>query len=318
MLTALLNKNRVLAENMKDRTQNYVCPFCKKKMMLVKPTSDIIDHFRHYNLCPHITEPESQTHLDGKKFLKHFFKDFDSEFEVKLENGQISDVFLNSINTSVEFQSSPISLKEFIKRNKGYSNIGVPVLWVFNTKNYYKILENSYGKYYFKLNVIERKCLELYNNSICYLDVEGIPDFKRIEFKHYSATTRSTHFFVNNIYELNDVLDWSKYDNYVLPDSSDYLMYCARKEYDEYLSEEKRKEREQRRKEREQRQKIVDKYFYFLKEKDFLENKISEASFEDIKAISKLDSIEKILKKLKLELNDGRIFGEQMPLDIWM
>ena len=100
LLTANLNGKRVNADDMVKRNQEYICPFCDKKMILVKPISDIVDHFRHYVVCPHQGEPESQIHLIGKKYLNSFFKKYNSEIEVKLSNGQISDVFLNSINSS--------------------------------------------------------------------------------------------------------------------------------------------------------------------------------------------------------------------------
>jgi len=305
MLTANLNGKRVNAFDMSKRTNEYFCPFCEKKMMLVKPISNIVDHFRHYNLCPHQSEPESPNHLYGKKYLSNFFKEYNSEIEVKLSNGQISDIFLNSINTSIEFQCSPISLKEFEKRNEGYKNMGISVLWIFNTKNYLKQIT----KHLFGLNIIERKCLELYSYNICYLDINPIPNFNRIKFrKDYSPR----HYYVVNAkYDIDKVLDWSKYNNYILPDSFDYLITCAREEYDDFLLDEKRKDMERRKK-------ILDKYFHFLREQDYLEIQIANASYEDIKDISKLKSIKEVLKKLKLELNDGRIFGEQTPLDIWM
>lgn len=137
MITALLNNQRVFAEKMTVRTEKYVCPFCKERMILVKPELTIIDHFRHKVECVYNSEPETQQHLEGKKFLYDFFKDYcDCGLEVKLGN-RIADVVLinGRRRVALEYQCSPISMREYLDRTKDYDEMGVRVVWVWGGAN---------------------------------------------------------------------------------------------------------------------------------------------------------------------------------------
>jgi len=182
MLIANLNGEKVIAENVNNRKQDYTCPNCNGKMLLVKPIANIVDHFRHYVICPHQSEPETIEHLNGKKYLYEIFKDYKPELEKKLSNGQIADLYLKKNNIVIELQCSTISLAEFEKRTEGYEKLGIMVTWILGTKRYLRENINEYGYVTsFRLSIIERELLKK-QGSIFYISDDKL---KRIFFSDW-------------------------------------------------------------------------------------------------------------------------------------
>lgn len=212
MLTSLTEGKRVHAENMTDRTKKYVCHICKEEMILIKPTTDIIDHFRHKTSSEIFHgEPETKEHLTGKKFLYDYFKEYDPKLEYILPNGQIADVYLTALNVSIEFQCSKISTKEFNERNKGYREMDIPVLWILGTRNYLKSYKSTVWNEdrLIRTKTIERNLSSLYDRvyylSIYPVQIPGIflndkLNFLDVEFSYWSKTISS----IINLKDINE------------------------------------------------------------------------------------------------------------------
>ena len=255
MLTAKLNDKKIFASDTSDRNQTYLCSICNEEMILVKPTTNIVDHFRHKtkNDVYH-GEPETIEHLTGKKFLYDFFKKYHPKLEYLLPNGQISDVYLSDLNISLEFQCSKLSAKEFNERNQGYQEMGIPVLWIFGTKNFYH--EHNKGLNWYeertnRLSYIERKIANK-NDPVYYfkMNQKEKHEFLEVTYSSYGNTIYKIENLVNlnNEYikidvdarkksiqkelkiigsELRVFLKWD--DLLVVPDCFKYLDNCSEK-----------------------------------------------------------------------------------------
>ena len=167
MITANLYGKRIFANDVEDRSLNFLCPFCNDKMILVK--GDIkIDHFRHYSKKDCESEPETAEHLNGKKYLYNFFsKKYETELEPKM-TGFKPDIFvkMNGFNIAVEYQCSPLSMEEFLFRTKRYRENKIYVLWIFGTNNFLKEVNNGI----YRIRDIEKKAHELYFGRVYYLN----------------------------------------------------------------------------------------------------------------------------------------------------
>ena len=172
MLSAMLNKKRIEASQMTDKDLEYVCPFCKEKMILVKPYEKIVDHFRHYNRCEFETEPETREHVNGKKILYDLFSSCKNirscEIEPKLAFGRFPDLLLNK-KVAVEFQCSTISLREFMERTEEYTRNKIYILWIFGTKHFFRSHEDKDAV---KVRFVEKKAHMIYYGHVFYLDNE--------------------------------------------------------------------------------------------------------------------------------------------------
>jgi len=157
------------------------------------------------------------------------FKDYKPELERKMVNGQIADIFLMNNKIAIELQCSNISLSEFEKRNKGYKEMSIPVLWIFGTQKYLRADIDKYGySNHFRLSIVEREYLDITNNlGICYLSNGSKMELKRIIFdKWYGMATRYDSFaeFVFN-----------KIEDFIITDDN-LFMYPTTKKIDETIT----------------------------------------------------------------------------------
>jgi DNA-directed RNA polymerase subunit RPC12/RpoP len=126
----------------------YYCPECDSKL-IVKDGEINIKHFAHEKNSDCDTWGEmSQWHLNWQS-------NFDKSVrEVVLNKDGIkhrADIFISTkdINLTIEFQKSPISKVEIVKRNLFYNQFG-KVLWVFDLT--YKEVKIDYNKNYKNLH----------------------------------------------------------------------------------------------------------------------------------------------------------------------
>ena len=102
---------------------------------------------KHHNIIPEhelaiirSTKSESYEHKLIKKYLRIVFPLHNAVAFIKEESylgDHIADLhikLLNGNDVAVEVQSSYISPKEIIKRNKFYSKNGIYVIWILYTK----------------------------------------------------------------------------------------------------------------------------------------------------------------------------------------
>jgi competence CoiA-like predicted nuclease len=161
----------------------YFCPECGSKL-IVKDGQINVKHFAH----------EKSTECGSWGDMSQWHLDWQSKFdksvrEVVLEKDGIkhrADIFISvkDINLTIEFQKSPISKIEIIKRNEFYSQFG-NVLWVFdlkdkeihidynrNYKNLHKYKWNHFSKSiptpkeFAEMNI--NFCFQLSNNEIVF------------------------------------------------------------------------------------------------------------------------------------------------------
>lgn len=187
MLTANINEKRVLANEMEDRTLEYLCPFCNDKMILVKGKIKI-DHFRHYASKDCESEPETKEHLQGKLFLYDFFsKAYPTELEPKM-NGFKPDLLITDrmFKIAIEFQCSPLSMEEFLYRTKRYTENKIYVIWIFGRNNFFK----WEGGISYRVRNIEKKAHELYFGRVYYLYQGGLNQKSYIRQLKLRPTTR--------------------------------------------------------------------------------------------------------------------------------
>jgi len=167
-LTALLEGKKVWAENMLDRTLNYVDE-TNQKMILVKGSIKI-DHFRHYpnQFSLYETERDTEEHDQGKKYIYTLFKQKNPLTDVEVIKPEISrrgDVVIPEQNLVIEFQCSSISKEEMEERENDWRKIDYRMLWVFGTENYFHVED----EYYLQPCETETKKDIPYSNSICRL-----------------------------------------------------------------------------------------------------------------------------------------------------
>ncbi len=124
------NGNRVLIEHVSE-DEKYFCPVCGEQLIIKAEKSLAIKtHFAHRRgtLCPDDwTHDMSEWHLEWQKRFPEQYREVVIEKDGEKHR---ADVFINNI--VIEFQHSPISSEEIIKRNTFYISCGYRVVWVFD------------------------------------------------------------------------------------------------------------------------------------------------------------------------------------------
>ena len=97
---------------------DFVCPSCLAKVIFVNCTLKI-KHFRHKVASNCDFEPETERHIQMKKFMLEKFGWEKECLEVSLGFAK-PDLFKDNI--AIEVQHSPISCESFVSRTKAYSD----------------------------------------------------------------------------------------------------------------------------------------------------------------------------------------------------
>ena len=111
----------------------YFCPACGEAVIL-KAGSVRVPHFAHMNRCPVKPEGETPRHLTGKRVLFQWFirQGYRPQLEWYIPDiQQRPDLMIEHDGRSfaVEFQVSPISVKELLTRTKAYLARNIFPLW---------------------------------------------------------------------------------------------------------------------------------------------------------------------------------------------
>lgn len=130
-------KNALLEK--KNSVNRYFCPSCKEKVFLKQGIKNI-PHFSHYknSNCQCFSEGETEEHIRGKYFLYHFLKPHVDSIEMEpyiktLKQRPDLLITKNKQKVAIEFQCSSISIKDVLKRSKGYKTADIIVLWIIGS-----------------------------------------------------------------------------------------------------------------------------------------------------------------------------------------
>lgn len=136
------NGERISIDNA-TKDDNYFCPICGEPLVIRATNSLAVKtHFAHKRgtLCfDDWNHDMSEWHLSWQKQFPEQYR------EVVIEKNGIkhrADICIN--NTVIEFQHSPITGEEIVKRNDFYISCGYKVVWVFDATNKIKnFIEDS-------------------------------------------------------------------------------------------------------------------------------------------------------------------------------
>ena len=132
MFTALDKNNNLI--NIEDTKvgEDYFCKHCKEKVFAKAKNSDKkAPHFCH-NKSSNCVEQWAQHDMsEWHKTWQNYFP-LECQERIVTNNSikHIADILVNEF--VIEFQHSPISLKNFSDRNQFYTSLGYKVVWVFD------------------------------------------------------------------------------------------------------------------------------------------------------------------------------------------
>lgn len=115
--------------------EEYYCPCCGG--ILIPKLGEInVHHFAHKNLmdCDDFTQDMSEWHIQWQKLFPLRNREVPIEW-----NGEKHRADVLACGYVIEFQHSPISSKEFIRRNDFYTKAGKHLIWVFDFRDEYNI-----------------------------------------------------------------------------------------------------------------------------------------------------------------------------------
>lgn len=214
MYAAMLNKKLVLAvdeaclvnaRQKKLNRDNYHCPHCNKKVILVMSEQKAA-FFKHLVKYSNLMG-EKEEHHQSKMLLKSALTaaGFPAEVEIPLAEGQLRADVLATAKLAFEVQCAPLSQQEFNHRHQLYQKIGVKDIWIVGQRHYLKrrlkrtqlifFRQNkAWGNYYLEINPQRNRFCLKYNvleepvaNKLVYqsksfvLDELGIKDFWRFK-----------------------------------------------------------------------------------------------------------------------------------------
>lgn len=140
MLIARNSSAQLIIASKADKTGNYICPGCESPVILKKGTR-VTAHFAHVNKnsCSSFSEGETEEHLKGKTSLYEAFKQENVKVEIEAQLTDINqrpDVLVSykGEEYAIEFQCSPITVSDIVRRTRGYHNSGRKVIWIAGNK----------------------------------------------------------------------------------------------------------------------------------------------------------------------------------------
>lgn len=122
--------NRVSIDEAERHGRGYFCELCHARLN-PKKGEVRIHHFAHEKgkRCDPWAQPMSEWH---RAWQERFPKE-SREYVLERDGEQHrADVFLEEVGTVIEFQHSPLSYEDFIKRNDFYTGEGRSVIWLFD------------------------------------------------------------------------------------------------------------------------------------------------------------------------------------------
>lgn len=193
MFYALNFQNQLIHASLASKSDQYFCPTCYQQVRLRISKLNIC-YFAHIHSVSIKDRHETNIHRTGKQLLMKWGAELGYEVQTEIYFKDIkrrADIVLVQKDRQVimEYQCSPITTTELLKRSKAYSRIGLQYIWIVGKKyqlqgkisqqnaQFFKYHPNI-GFYYIYLNV-EMQRFELY-----YQIQKGIflPDKYQIKF----------------------------------------------------------------------------------------------------------------------------------------
>jgi len=160
------------------REWEFICPECKEKVVFVNATHKI-KHFRHLIKSNCDPEPETQKHIEMKKFIiEKMNLDPRKNLEVGLGFAR-PDIYCEKSSTfkvAIEVQHSPISYEKFLERTVNYRKNNIHVLWIFDDCLLKELKEKNRAAFprWGKISNILKKAHELYYGKVYIYKFGGI------------------------------------------------------------------------------------------------------------------------------------------------
>ena len=150
--------------------QSFRCPGCKSPVFL-KQGQLKIAHFSHYQQsdCRQFSEGETATHLLGKEVIYEWLvnQGLSVELEAWLPKlQQRPDLLVTTVEgnqIAIEYQCSPISYGDLLKRTSGYEQNGYQVIWLCGPN--YQLKKRLKNSHYLFLRHHKRRFHFLYFDS---------------------------------------------------------------------------------------------------------------------------------------------------------
>jgi competence CoiA-like predicted nuclease len=165
-LTALTDSGkRVYAPELKDKSQQFTCPFCKGNMSFVDATIRI-KHFRHKVKTDCIYEPETEEHEEAKYLVYKVLRDLGlGKVNLEFPVGKfIADVYLareNKCDIAFEIQATNYSFNKYIEKINYYAFKRLIVVYIFVGDSFYKeIKSNIFSLKEIEKRIVVEKCFK--------------------------------------------------------------------------------------------------------------------------------------------------------------
>ena len=205
LYAALLNKKLVLAieeanlvinRQKRLNTDDYRCPHCHKKVILVisQTKSAFFKHWLNYQN----NQGEKEEHHSSKMLLKAAFTalGFPAQTEIPLANGQLRADVLVSPKLALEVQCAPLSDEEFQSRHYLYRKINILDLWIVGKRHYLQ-------KKIRKAQLIFLRKNKIWGNY--YLEVDPYRKILRLKFNILRAALTNEIVFQTAIFTLDEI-----------------------------------------------------------------------------------------------------------------
>ena len=127
------NENRIYADEFDGKSECF-CPCCGESLRLRKGNIRR-PHFAHKGNTDCLYGADKDYKSEWHIRMQEYFPKETREYRFKdLETGEIhiADVFIESSNTIIEFQHSPIQAEEYLSRTIFHLNNGRRIVWIFD------------------------------------------------------------------------------------------------------------------------------------------------------------------------------------------
>lgn len=220
MFLATLNNILVKAE-LAVKRNNYYCPACKQKVHL-KIGNQVSAHFAHMpnQACTSpFSEGETIEHLTGKSLIYNGLikNDIEAHLEYYLkELAQRPDVmFKDNYDRmhAIEFQCSPISQINLLKRTIGYKEASITVKWILGQNYTPKTFGINDSQYQFLQHIndelIGLLSLDVYNKALLF-HIPYQKDYRKVDWISYPLKENRP------ILTMGSEQDYQNYYNYLV------------------------------------------------------------------------------------------------------
>jgi len=129
----------------------FTCPACGAPVR-IKNGAQMPAHFAHIVGTCSASEPESQQHLLGKRWLRDWLIQSGEVAELEVYYPAIqqrADVVITSRKPALvlEFQCSPIAITDLARRTAGYHELGLAVIWIMGRRYFGRHLSAKQFKF---------------------------------------------------------------------------------------------------------------------------------------------------------------------------